>query len=387
MVTGIGVLSPVGIGVEEHWASVLEGRCGITELDRWDASGYPAGRAGLVSGFDPAEHVSPRLIPQTDHMTRMALAAVDEALQDAGRIGTRPEYAMSVATAASAGGYEFGQRELGKLWSQGPGHVSAYQSFAWFYAVNTGQISIRHGMRGPSGVVVADDAGGLDVLAQARRHLRRGSTLVVTGAVDSNVCPWGWVAHLAGGRVSAERYRPFDPDADGSIPAEGGAILVIEPDGDVDGTQVYGCIAGHAATFEGASEAPGSALGRAAEAALKDAGLGPSDVDLVLPDAAGVPALDRAERDALVGLFGRRGVPVAVPKTATGRVSAGTGPLDVVHALLALRDGVVPPAIGLRQPPDDLDLVLDTPRPAALSTALVLARGRGGFHSAVVVTR
>src|SRR5206468_7511227 len=109
---------------------------------------------------------------------------------------------MGVVTASSAGGFEFGQRELQNLWSKGSRYVSAYQSFAWFYAVNTGQISIRHGMRGPSGVLVSDQAGGLDAVAQARRQIRRGSSLVVTGAVDSALCPWAWAAHLAEGRIS-----------------------------------------------------------------------------------------------------------------------------------------------------------------------------------------
>ncbi|MFI7121220.1 ketosynthase chain-length factor [Amycolatopsis sp. NPDC049868] len=387
-VTGLGVVSPVGLGVEKHWAAVLRGESGISPLEQYDA--YPAKMAGQVPDFVAEDHVPPRLLPQTDRMTRLTFAAVDEALADAGAAEGRPEYSMSVATAASAGGYEFGQRELGKLWSQGPGHVSAYQSFAWFYAVNTGQISIRHGMRGPSGVVVTDDAGGLDVLSQARRHLRRGSRLVVTGAVDSNLCPWGWVAHLAGGRIArgidGHVYRPFDPDADGSVPAEGGAILIVEPDDERPGTG-YGFLAGHASTFDGAAEEPGLGLRRAAEGALRDAGLSPGDIDLVLPDAAGVPELDRAEERVLVELFGVRGVPISVPKTMTGRACAGTGSLDTAHALLALRDGVVPPAIGVREPPEDLDLVLDRPRPASLSAALILARGRGGFNAAVVVTR
>ncbi|MGI8694091.1 MAG: ketosynthase chain-length factor [Geodermatophilaceae bacterium] len=392
VVTGLGIVSPIGLGVERFWAATLAGRSGIAEITRFDASGYPSRLAGEVDGFRPEEHISSRLLPQTDHMTRMALAATDWALADAGvDPAGRPEYSMSVATAASAGGFEFGQRELEKLWGRGPLHVSAYQSFAWFYAVNTGQISIRHGMRGPSGVVVGDGASGLDVIAQARRLLRRGSGLVVTGSVDSNLCPWGWVAHLAGGGVStvddpAAAYRPFDSATSGYVPGEGGAILVLE-DRDSAGDRGYGLVAGHGATFDGPDEPPGAGLRRSAELALDDAGIGPDRVDLVLADAAGSLDLDLAEVAVLTALFGEWGVPVTAPKTMTGRLSSGSAPLDVATALLALRDGVVPPTVHVTAPHPAIDLVRDRPRPAPLSTVLVLARGRGGFNSALVVQR
>src|SRR5439155_8716931 len=109
---------------------------------------------------------------------------------------------------SSFGGFEFGQRELANLWHLGSRHVSVYQSFAWFYAVNTGQISIRHGMRGPGRVLVTEQAGGLDAVGQARRQVRDGVPLVVTGGADSSLCPWGWIAHAACGRLSTSR----DPD-------------------------------------------------------------------------------------------------------------------------------------------------------------------------------
>lgn len=131
-------------------------------------------------------------------MTRLALVATDWALEDAEVVPQELNaYDMGVVTASSSGGFEFGQNELQKLWSKGGQFVSAYQSFAWFYAVNTGQISIRNGMKGPSGVVVSDQAGGLDALAQARRQIRKGTRLIVSGAIDASICPWGWVAQLA----------------------------------------------------------------------------------------------------------------------------------------------------------------------------------------------
>src|SRR6201999_883893 len=102
-------------------------------------------------------------------------------------------------------GFEFGQRELQALWSKGGQYVSAYQSYAWFYAVNTGQISIRHGLRGPSGVLVSEQAGGRDVIGRPRRQIRKGTGLMVTGGVDGALCPWGWVGQMPNGRISTSQ--------------------------------------------------------------------------------------------------------------------------------------------------------------------------------------
>ncbi|MGP4020928.1 ketosynthase chain-length factor [Saccharopolyspora sp. 5N708] len=395
VVTGLGVVAPNGLGVEEYWAATLKGINGIAPITRFDGSRYPTRLAGEVDGFDAAEHLPSRLLPQTDRMTQLALLASDLALADAGVASSDlAEFDMGVVTASASGGFEFGQRELEALWSRGPGHVSAYQSFAWFYAVNTGQISIRHGMRGPSGVLVAEQAGGLDALAQGRRHLRRGTGLVISGGVDSSLCPWGLVAQLPSGALSTAddpdaAYLPFDTRASGWVPGEGGAILVLERPGSVarrGGPPPYGTIAGWAATVDpapGSGRPPG--LARAIANALDDARTAPEDVDVVFADAAATPELDRAEADAITAIFGPRGVPVAAPKTMTGRLYSGGAALDVVAALLSIRDGLVPPAINTRPAEERIDLVVATPRPLAVRTALVVARGHGGFNSALVV--
>ncbi|MFI6025838.1 ketosynthase chain-length factor [Amycolatopsis magusensis] len=394
--TGIGVTAPNGLGTEDYWTATLEGRGGIGPVRRFDASGYPASLAGEVPGFEAADHLPGRLLPQTDHMTRLALVAAGWALADAGiRPGELPDSELGVVTASSAGGFEFGQRELQKLWRHGSDHVSAYQSFAWFYAVNTGQISIRHGLKGPGGVMVTEQAGGLDALGEARRRLRRGSRVMVSGAVDGALCPWGWVALSAGGRVSTgtdpgTAYLPFDARAAGHVPGEGGAILVLEDETSAierGAPTVYGELAGYAATFDPPPErGRPPALRRAIENALRDAGVEPGEVDAVFADAAAIPAEDRAEADAITAVFGAHAVPVTAPKTLTGRLAAGGGSLDVATALLSLRDGVLPVTANVR--PDAghrIDLVTGHPRTADLRTVVVLARGTGGFNSAVVL--
>ncbi|CAM5610872.1 ketosynthase chain-length factor [Streptomyces narbonensis] len=396
IITGIGVATPNGLGVDDFWAATRVGKNAIDRITRFDASSYPSQLAGEIRGFEAKDHLPSRLIPQTDRMTRLALVAADCAFEDAGvKPGDIPEFDMGVVTASTSGGFEFGQNELQKLWSQGSQYVSAYQSFAWFYAVNSGQISIRNGMRGPSGVVVSDHAGGLDAIAQARRQIRKGSKLIFSGGFDASICPWGWVAQIAGGRLSTsdhpERaYLPFDAAASGYVPGEGGALLILEDRQSAlerDAENVYGEVAGYGSTFDpkpGSGREPG--LRRAIEVALADAGVEAGQVDVVFADAAGTPRLDREEADAITAVFGPGGVPVTAPKTMIGRLYSGAGPVDVVSAVLAIREGLIPPTTNVVLSPDyDIDLVTGQPRTASVRTALVLARGYGGFNSAVVV--
>ena len=220
--------------------------------------------------------------------------------------------------------------------------------------------------------------------------------LVLAGGVDSALDPWGWVSQLSSGRVSHDRdparaYRPFDATANGYVPGEGGAILVLE-DADAalarGSARVYGEIAGYASTFDppaGSSRPP--ALRRAIELALADAALDSSDVDVIFADAAGVPALDRVEAAAISAVFGPWLVPVTVPKALTGRLYAGGGPLDVAAAALSIRDGVIPATAATDTIPDDygIDLVVGQSRTDKVATALVLARGKWGFNSAVIL--
>jgi act minimal PKS chain-length factor (CLF/KS beta) len=394
VVTGIGVVAPNGIGTDRYWKSTLGGATGIGRITRFDPTGYPVTVAGEVGGFDSAEHVPSRLRVQTDLWTHFGLAATVMALDDASISPTEwAPYDLAVITASSSGGNLFGQREIESLWSKGPEHVTAYQSIAWFYAATTGQISIRHGMKGPCGVVVAEQAGGLDALGLSRRALRSGSRVVVTGGTEAPVGPYALTCQIASGLLStdpdpATAFRPFAPDSTGHVPGEGGAILVVEDlaDAQARGARIYGEVTGYAAGFDpppGTDRPP--AVRRTVEAALADANVRPEDVDVVFADAAGTPAADAQETAAISAIFGHRGVPVAVPKTMTGRLYAGGAPLDVTAALLALRDEVIPPSVGGRLPDTHPLDVVDRPREGRVTNALVIARGFGGFTAAVVL--
>lgn len=399
VVTGIGVTAPNGVGTEAYWAATLDGKSGLARITHFDPERYPTRVAGVVQEFDAAEYVPSRLIVQTDHWTHLGLAATAMALDDAGVDSAElPEYEMAVVTASSSGGNEFGQREIEKLWSKGPQYVGVYQSIAWFYAATTGQVSIRYGMRGPCGVICAEQAGGLDVAAQARRLLRREARLVVTGGTDASRSPYALVAQITSGMLSTRddpvrAYLPFDVDACGHVPGEGGAMLIAEGESAARdrGAVPYGVIAGYGASFDPRPEPgrpPRANLARAIRLALDDARVRPDQVDVVFADAVGVPERDLAEAAAIGEVFGPRAVPVTAPKTMTGRLYGGGAALDLATALLAIRDGVIPPTVGVTSPAPgcDLDLVLGAARETPVRTALVLARGYGGFNSALVVT-
>ncbi|WP_433493552.1 ketosynthase chain-length factor [Micromonospora sp. CA-248089] len=398
VITGIGVAAPNGFGTENFWAATLRGESAIRPVRRFDVSGYPARLGGELDGFDPADHIPSRLLPQTDRMTQFALAASAWALADA-RVepGAYEATETGVAMAGAFGGFEYGQRELENLWRSGPEHVSVYMSFAWFYAVNTGQTSIRHGMRGPAGVIVSDQAGGLDAVAQARRNIRKGSRLMLSGGFESSFCPYGWVARMSGGTLSTgddprTAYVPFDVGARGYVPGEGGAVLVVEDAAGARrrGAHIHGEIAGYAATFDAAARHGGArGLRRAVEGALADAQMTAADIGVVFADGSGTPDEDHAEAEAIAAVFGPGAVPVTVPKTMTGRMSSGGASADLACALLAMRDGLIPPTVNVRTVAAgaQIDLVTGGPRRWEPGAALVIARGRGGFNSAMVLRR
>ena len=403
-ITGIGVIAPNGPDTASWWEATKKGTSGLATIERFDPSKYATQIAGEVDGFDPEKYLEKRLMVQTDRWTWMALAATQLAFDDAKFDPAEQDpWTMSAVTASSSGGNEFGQREIQALWDKGPGFVGAYQSIAWFYAATTGQISIKHGMKGTCGVVVSEGTGGLEAVQHSRRLIRRGMEHVVSGGLEAPIGPYALTCQMRNGYLSRERdpataYRPFDARANGYVPGEGGAILMLEtPERAAErgAPQVYGEVAGYGATNDayhfGKPAPDGAQYARAMRIALEDAGIGPDDVDVVFADGAGVPEADAIEAAAIKEVFGKRAsdVPVTVPKTMVGRLYAGGASLDVATALMSMRDGVIPPTINLDEPADgcDLNFVTGSAQKADVGTVLVAARGYGGFNSALVLQR
>ena len=401
VLTGVGVVAPNGIGTDAWWQATTEGVSGIDTITRFDPSKYGTQLAGEVTEFSADDWIERRLQVQTDRWTHMALAGTQMAFDDASFDPAQfDEFSTCVITASSSGGNEFGQKEIQALWGKGPKFVGAYQSIAWFYAATTGQISIRHGLKGPCGVVIAEGAGGLEALAHSRRTIRRGVDAVVSGGLEAPIGPYALTCQLGNGYLSkatdpAEAYRPFDRRANGYVPGEGGAILLVESRErarERGAPRVYAEIAGYGATHDGyhwgKPAADGRQYARAISVALADAKISAEEIDAVFADGFGVPEFDAIEAAAIKQALGERAreVPVTVPKSTVGRLYAGGASLDVAAAALAIRDGVIPPTINLQEPADGCDLDFVTAaRQARVSTVLVLARGYGGFNAALVL--
>ncbi|MFG2869465.1 ketosynthase chain-length factor [Streptomyces sp. NPDC048338] len=400
VVTGVGVIAPNGLSAEAFWKSTSEGLGVLDRITREGCGHLPLRVAGEVRAFDASALIEERFLVQTDRFSHFAMAAASLALDDAGlgRDAPADPFSVGVVTAAGSGGGEFGQRELQKLWGQGSRFVGPYQSIAWFYAASTGQISIRGGFKGPCGVVASDEAGGLDSIAHAARAVRRGTGAMVVGAAEAPLAPYSMVCQLGYPELSTvedpdRAYRPFTTGACGFVPAEGGAMLVVEDEARARerGATVRATVAGHAATFTGASrwEESREGLAHAIRGALDEAGCAPEEIDVVFADALGVPEADRAEALAIADALGAHGtrVPVTAPKTGTGRAYCGAPLLDTAAAVLAMEHGQVPPTPNVFDICHDLDLVMSRARPAELRTALVLSRGLMGSNAALIVRR
>jgi minimal PKS chain-length factor (CLF/KS beta) len=401
VVTGIGVVAPTGIGADAHWKRVLAGEGALRRITLFDPTPYPTTLAGEVTDFDALEWADSRQVVQTDRWTHLGFAATRLALADAGLAEVADDpYGVGVVLASSSGGNLFGQRELQRLWSQPSRTVGAYQSIAWFYAASVGQLSIHHQFKGPCGVLVSESAGGLDALAHAVRMIRRGTPVVIAGGTECPLSPYALACQLRSGLLSggtdpARAYRPFDTAASGYVPGEGGAVFVVEElQHALDrGAVIHGEVAGWAATYDArhTDDRHGGDPGQYASAmalAMQRAGVRPDQVDLVVPDALGVPRYDLGEAQALRKVFGPNPPPVTTQKPLTGRAHQGGAALDVANALLAMRQGLLPATAGLDRPAPgcELDFVREH-RQQRADHALVAARGFDGFNSAVLLRR
>ncbi|HEX3784162.1 MAG TPA: beta-ketoacyl synthase N-terminal-like domain-containing protein [Pseudonocardiaceae bacterium] len=403
VVTGVGVIAPSGLDAAAHWKTVTSGTNRLGRISLFDPSRYETTIAGEVTDFEISGQLDGRLVVQTDRWTWMGLLSARQAIADAGLADTEIDpYELSVSLASSSGGNQFGQKELQRLWSLPDRTVGAYQSIAWFYAATVGQVSIHNQAKGPCNVLAAESAGGLDSIAHAARLIRRGAPMVLAGGLEAPLSPYALACQQRNGWLSVaaqpERaYLPFDTDAAGYVPGEGGAVLLVE---DLDhalarnAPVIYGEVLGWASTHDGEPTKRGGSgsvrhYAASMRTALSRAGVSPDEVDVVIPDALGVPGYDAAEAQALHEVFGESG-PSAVTsqKSLVGRMYQGGSALDVVTALLAMREQVLPASTGQANPAPGcaLNFVAET-RPAEVNVALIGARGYDGFNSSLVIGR
>jgi 3-oxoacyl-[acyl-carrier-protein] synthase II len=401
--TGIGVVTPIGVGKDAFWEAALEGRSGVGRPTLVDHPDPPVKVVAEVADFDAEQHLSRKLAVRTDRNTQFSFAATTEALEDAGLDVTAEDPSrVGLVMASNYGGLSYFLDNLVDLHQRGPSFVSAYMAIAWIPSAPVGQLSIAHGIHGYAKTIVNDAAGGTDAIGTAFRAIRRGDAdVIIAGGFEAAMAEAA-MAGLAGfedickdADDPATAFRPFNEERPGIVIGEGGGVIILEELGRARerGARIYGEIAGFAQTSDARSlkawDPEGVQYARAMALAMEEAGIRPDDIDYMNADGRGTEAGDRSEARALERAFGERfaALPVSAPKSMVGNTLAGAGAIDVAFTLLAMRDGVLPPTINLevQDPECGLDLVANGSREETVDVALVGSRGTTGVNAVLVV--
>lgn len=401
VITGLGVITPAGIGVSDFWAGMLSGRSFISPITAFDTKQFASSVAGTVADFDPEAYIDPRILVQTDRWTQFDLVCAQQAIADAGvQIQDEKPTRVGAVFAAGTGGNEYGQKQLHICGSQGPKHVSVYLSIAWFYAASIGQVSISNKIRGYGRNICAEAAGGPIAMGHAAKIIGQDMCdVVMVGGCEAPLTPYTFASHQASGLLSSDHssypYRPFDATRSGPIAGEGGASFCVESEEHARkrNAHIYAEIAGWGQAFDGIlTRGPaedGLSYGRAISQALQMAQLKPTDIDWIICDGLGTQDGDVSEVKALQNVFGDAlaRIPASAPKSMIGRLFNGGSTVDMASALLGLQHQVILPTVGLEQldPRCPIDCVPNQPRSEHLRYVLVGARGFGGFNSAIIL--
>lgn len=387
-ITRIAIATSQGTTTEEVWNAVVQGRTEFSTLKDGEGQAVPFGDLDTER---MAAELTGRIKVQTDPITQAALALSDQLFAGDGSELLEHRDGIGVQLGNNYGGLSFAQKELTNLNESGPGAVSPYQSFAWFYSVNTGQIAIRHKLKGPSGTVATEACSGIDAIGLAHNEIRSGTDFMITGALDGTRSPFGIASMYSSAQTlapatNAEDYAPYREDSAGYVPGAGGALLMIQSESATTPAQRDVELLGSVRGFQGRQTR--NVLHKIVERLLAHVGIKPCDIGVVYSDALGVPEADARERETLFQLFGDNQPPTTAPKTGFGRLFAGASAVDVALAALTLRHQWIPPfatRLGRRDSDECLNLVLTEGRPAQKGIALVLSTGTGGYRSAALL--
>ncbi len=409
-ITGIGLVTPLGIGTDETWASVVAGRSGIGPIQRFDASEFTTTIAGEVRDFDAARWVPKRFQRQMDLFIQYALAAGDFAMKQAGldpsQGGTKPDpYRSGCYVGAGMGGLGYIENTYKLLLEKGPRHgISPFFTPSVIINLAPGQLSIAWDLRGPNMSMVSACSTAAHSLGEAARVIERGDAdLMLAGGTESTVTPLG-IGGFCSARALSQRNdeptkasRPFTASRDGFVLSEGAAILVLEgwDHAQARGAKILGELVGYAANADAhhiTMPSPGGeGAARCMQLALKDAGLAPEQIGYINAHATSTSA-DAIETNAIRTVFGKhahKGLAVSSTKSMHGHLLGAAGGLEAAICALALRDGVLPPTINLDDPdPEcDLDYVPHEARRAQVEYAMSNSFGFGGTNAALILRR
>ncbi|MBN1862459.1 MAG: beta-ketoacyl-ACP synthase II [Dehalococcoidales bacterium] len=405
VVTGVGVLCPVGLDTAATWDALICGKSGIGEITLFDPAPFATRFAGEVPGFTPTDYLSRRQAQHTDRFTQLALAASQEAVRQAAiKIGSANQNDIGVIIGSGLGGLDTLTREARVLHERGPKRVNPFLVPMMAADMAAAQVSIMLGARGPSLSPTSSCASGADAIGIAAETIRRGDAQVVlAGGSEAAVTPISLAAFNALRALSTRNSepqlasRPFDNEHDGFVLSEGAAVLVLENLTSARSRHVK--ILAEVAGYGTSSDAhhvthpaeSGTGMARAMSMALAKAGLKPDEIDYINAHGTATPLNDRMETKAIKAVFGEAAykVPVSSTKSMTGHLIGAAGALEAAICVMVIQQGIIPPTINLTEPdPEcDLDYTPNKARRAMVNTVLSNSFGFGGHNSALVFTR
>ena len=399
-------MSPLGIGTEATWQALLEGRSGMGPITLFDASHHSTHFAAEVKGFDPLQWVEKKDVKKMDRFIQFAVAAADLAVKDAALpVKGAASERVGVYVGSGIGGFATIEREHEALMKGGPRRISPFFIPSAIANLASGWVSIRTGARGPNSCACTACTSGAHALGDSYRLIQRGDAdAMIAGGSEAAITPLA-VGGFCSMRALSTRNdapekasRPFDKDRDGFVMGEGAGLLVLEEleQAKARGARVYCEVVGYGMSgdaFHITSPCEdGDGAIRVMRAALKDAGLSPSDVGYVNCHGTSTPVGDAMEVVAIKAVFGEHahsGLAISSTKSMTGHLLGAAGGLEAGISALALRDQVLPPTINLENPDPacDLDCVPNVKRAAKVAYALSNSFGFGGTNGALVFKR
>jgi 3-oxoacyl-[acyl-carrier-protein] synthase II len=405
VVTGMGVLTPVGLTVVDYWKALREGVNGVDTVASFDASNLSSQIAGEVKNFDPSAFFNPKEVRRNDRFVQFAIATAAQAIEDAQlNLEKIDPWRVGVIVSSGIGGIATLEKQHSLLLEKGPGRVSPFFIPMMISDMAPGAISIRYGLKGPNYTTVSACASAGHAIGNAFRILQRNEAdVMLAGGAEATITPLAMAGFCAMQALSTRNdephraSRPFDAQRDGFIIGEGAGIVVMETlQHALDrGASVHGEIVGCAYTADAyhiTAPAPGGeGAGKAMELAIRDAGLRPEDVDYINAHGTSTELNDKFESAAIHMVFGQRAgqIPVSSTKSMVGHLLGAAAGVELIASILSVRDDVIHPTINYQHPDPDceLDVVPDGSRRQPVNTAISNSFGFGGHNVCLVVKK
>ncbi|MEA2085034.1 MAG: beta-ketoacyl-ACP synthase II [Thermodesulfobacteriota bacterium] len=405
VVTGVGLVTPLGNGVEKTWSGLCEGKSGVTRITRFDTEKFPVKIAAEVKDFDAEDFMDRKLAKHSDLFVQYAIAATDQALKDSGfTITDKNSARVGVITGCGLGGLPTIEKYHSVFLDRGPKKITPFFIPMVIPNMNAGLVSIHIRARGPNLTLTTACAAGSHAVGEAFRSVRRGDCdAVVTGGSESVICPlavggFGAMKALSTRNDEPEKAsRPFDKDRDGFIIAEGAGMLILEELKHAlnRGAKIYAEMVGYGLSSDGyhitSPPEDGEGAARCMQSALDYAGIAPDNVDYINAHGTSTQANDICETRAIKTVFGDHAykLNVSSTKSMTGHMLGGAGGIETVFTALAIHTETIPPTANLENPdPEcDLDYVPNVAKKAKIRTAMSNTFGFGGTNASLVLKR